>query len=152
MSHKNFFLDYTVGVFVVHQKKCLLCYHRNMNMWLPVGGHIEDNETPDKAALRETIEEAGIEVKLIGNKIEVNDPRVEALITPMFVDRHFVRGEHWHLGLFYPAVPVDQDPKIKLDVSEHIALDWFTRDQVDQLTQILPSVSHYAKYAIDLIK
>ncbi len=152
MSHKNFFLDFTVGVFVVHSQKVLLCYHRNMGMWLPVGGHIEDNETPDKAALRETIEEAGIEVILVGEKLNIADPRVETLVTPIFVDKHFVRGEHWHLGMFYAAVPKDENPQIKLDISEHIALDWFTEKQVGELTQILPTVSYYAKHAINLIK
>jgi ADP-ribose pyrophosphatase YjhB (NUDIX family) len=31
----------------------LLVYHRKLAMWLPPGGHVEPNELPDDAAVRE---------------------------------------------------------------------------------------------------
>ena len=31
----------------------LLIHHNKLNMWLPPGGHIEANETPDEALVRE---------------------------------------------------------------------------------------------------
>ena len=44
---------FTVAVFVVHDGCVLLHFHRKLGKWLPPGGHVEDNELPDDAALRE---------------------------------------------------------------------------------------------------
>jgi 8-oxo-dGTP pyrophosphatase MutT (NUDIX family) len=50
--------DFTVAVFVVHAGRVLLHPHVKSGLWLPPGGHIEPNELPDEAALREVEEEA----------------------------------------------------------------------------------------------
>src|SRR5258708_19203529 len=60
--------DFTVATFVVRDETVLLLWHRKLQMWLPPGGHIEPNELPDEAAVREVAEEAGIEVELVGER------------------------------------------------------------------------------------
>jgi 8-oxo-dGTP pyrophosphatase MutT (NUDIX family) len=40
----------------------LLHLHRKLGMWLPPGGHIERDELPDDAAVREVFEETGLRV------------------------------------------------------------------------------------------
>ena len=57
--------EFTVAVFVVHQGAVLLHWHRKLGRWLPPGGHVEPDELPDEAAIRETLEEAGIEIELL---------------------------------------------------------------------------------------
>ena len=57
-----------MAVFVVRGPRTLLLYHRQHEMWLPPGGHIEPGETPDEAALREVREEAGLEVVLVSER------------------------------------------------------------------------------------
>ena len=57
---------FTVAVFVVHEGRVLLHYHRKLGKWLPPGGHIEQNELPDEAAVREVVEETGIRARLVG--------------------------------------------------------------------------------------
>lgn len=57
MAHLHGRIDFTVAVFVVHQNKVLLVHHRKLNRWLPVGGHIELDEGPEPAALREAFGE-----------------------------------------------------------------------------------------------
>ena len=55
--------------------KILLHFHRKLGMWLPPGGHIEQGELPDNAAVREVLEETGLEVELVGERREdVEDP------------------------------------------------------------------------------
>ena len=44
---------FTVTGFVVYMDSLLLHWHRKVKMWLPPGGHIEPNEDPVEAALRE---------------------------------------------------------------------------------------------------
>ena len=50
---------FSVSVFLVHSGNVLLCHHKRFDMWLPVGGEIEPNETPKQAAIREVVEETG---------------------------------------------------------------------------------------------
>ena len=45
--------------------KVLLHLHRKLGMWLPPGGHIERDEIPDDAAVREVFEETGLNVELV---------------------------------------------------------------------------------------
>ena len=47
-------------------KKVLLMYNKKLNKWLQPGGHIENMETPEEAAIRETFEETGIKIEIIG--------------------------------------------------------------------------------------
>lgn len=52
--------DFAVAVFVVWQGRILLHWHAKLGRWLPPGGHIEPNEVPDDAAVREVWEETGV--------------------------------------------------------------------------------------------
>lgn len=57
--------EYAVAVFVVHDGAVLFHWHRKLGRWLPVGGHVDQDELPSDAAIRETMEEAGLAVTLI---------------------------------------------------------------------------------------
>jgi 8-oxo-dGTP pyrophosphatase MutT (NUDIX family) len=56
---------YTVTVFVIHEKKLLLLKQDRSPFWLLFGGHIEDNELPHEAAIREVLEETGLTIELL---------------------------------------------------------------------------------------
>ena len=47
-------------------KKVLLMYNKKLNKWLQPGGHIEGKEIPEETAIRETFEETGIKIKIVG--------------------------------------------------------------------------------------
>ena len=44
---------FTATTYVIHEGKVLMHLHKSLGVWLPVGGHIDENETPEQAALRE---------------------------------------------------------------------------------------------------
>ena len=88
MPHIHYAIDFTVAIFVVHERKILLCHHRKLNKWLPLGGHVELDEEPEQAALREAREESGFEVELIGERPPTTEPGTRALIAPRFLDIH----------------------------------------------------------------
>jgi 8-oxo-dGTP pyrophosphatase MutT (NUDIX family) len=52
---------FSVAVFARHQGEVLLVHHKRLQLWLPVGGEVEANETPLEAALRELREETGLQ-------------------------------------------------------------------------------------------
>ncbi len=95
---------FTVAVFVVWEGKVLLHYHRKLGMWLPPGGHIERDELPDDAAVREVFEETGIRVELAGERREdVSDP--VQLHRPAGVQLENIAPSHQHIDLIYFAKP-----------------------------------------------
>ncbi len=97
---------------VVGDRGVLLHLHRRLGIWVQPGGHLEMAETPWDAARRETAEETGLDVNLVGA-----DP-VPALL---HVDIHGA-GEHIHLDLRYllevsgedePAPPVGESQQVR---------------------------------------
>lgn len=55
----------TAIVFDESGKKVLLVKRRDMPVWVMPGGGIEKSETPKQAAIRETWEESGFEIKIV---------------------------------------------------------------------------------------
>ncbi|HLL40653.1 MAG TPA: NUDIX domain-containing protein [Rubrobacteraceae bacterium] len=93
---------FTVAVFVVWEEKVLLHFHRKLGMWLPPGGHIEQGELPDDAAVREVLEETGVKVELVGERREdVEDP--VQLHRPAGVQLENIGPGHQHIDLIYFA-------------------------------------------------
>lgn len=79
----------------------LLHRHRRLARWLQPGGHIEADEAPAAAALRETVEETGL---------RATHPLKGPVL--LHIDEHPGPDRHVHLDLRYllhadPAVPAD---------------------------------------------
>lgn len=95
---------FTVAVFVVHAQRVLLHYHRKLGRWLPPGGHVEENELPDDAAVREVLEETGVPIRLVGSQgVPVEVPR--QLVVPAGIQVEDIYPGHQHVDLVYFAVP-----------------------------------------------
>jgi ADP-ribose pyrophosphatase YjhB (NUDIX family) len=48
------------------EDRVLLVHHNKIGMWLYPGGHVDPNETPAEAAVREVVEETGVQVVVLG--------------------------------------------------------------------------------------
>src|SRR5258706_16343773 len=131
MAHIHEKIDFTVAIFVVQDAKVLLIHHRQLNKWLPLGGHIELDEEPEAAALREAREESGLEVELIGERPPVTEPGTRALIAPRFLDIHRINPTHEHIGMIYWARP--KNGKLTLATDEHHDIQWCSAADLDSL-------------------
>jgi 8-oxo-dGTP pyrophosphatase MutT (NUDIX family) len=121
---------FTVAVFVVWEGKVLLHRHRKLGMWLPPGGHIEENELPDEAAVREVLEETGLGVRLVGERREdVADP--VQLHRPAGVQLENIGPGHQHIDLIYFARP-SGSTRIREDFSAE-EVGWYGPDVWDEM-------------------
>ena len=141
MAHIHEKIDFTVAIFVVHQDKVLLIHHRKLNKWLPLGGHIELDEDPEIAALREAREESGFDVELVGDRPPTTEPGTRALIAPRFLDIHRISDTHEHIGMIYWARPRGGD--LALAVEEHHDIRWCS---VAELDALVPTMSNAVKW------
>ena len=68
---------FTATGFVISENHLALHWHPKVKAWLPPGGHIEPNENPVQAVLREIKEESGLDVEIIptGNKLDLEYPK-----------------------------------------------------------------------------
>jgi 8-oxo-dGTP pyrophosphatase MutT (NUDIX family) len=148
MPHLHEKIDFTVAVFVVYAGRVLLAHHRRLERWLPLGGRIELDEDPEAAARRETWEESGLEVELLGERPPTTGDGTRALIAPGFLDIHRITASHEHIGMIYWARP--KAGELRLAPEEHHALRWCTAPDLDQLAPPLsPAVKWYARKALE---
>lgn len=126
---------FTVAVFVVARGHVLLHLHRRTGLWLPPGGHIEPGELPDEAALRETMEEAGIAVRLVGRPgIDHHaDDAPRQLVRPEGVQLEDISPEHQHIDLIYFAVPVDPSARRLPALGGEGGMEWVDEERMAQL-------------------
>ena len=144
MAHIHEKIDFTVAIFVVHAGKVLVIHHKKLDRWLPLGGHIELDEDPEQAALRETKEESGLDVELIGERPPTTGPGTRALIGPRFLDIHRINETHEHIGMIYFARPkVGKAGQTTLAPAEHHAIRWCDARELDDLR---PAMSDAVKY------
>ena len=149
MPHLHEKIDFTVEVFIVHKSKVLLRLHDKYKIWLSVGGHVELNEDPNEAALREVKEEVGLDVvldpkrRLFTHKDEVG----LELIPPTFMKRHRLSPTHEHIVLTYFAKS-DTD-KVVVEEAGDKSEDWkwVTLEELEKM-DLKPDVRFYAETAL----
>jgi 8-oxo-dGTP pyrophosphatase MutT (NUDIX family) len=150
MAHIHEKIDFTVAIFVVHEGRVLLVHHRKLDKWLPLGGHIELDEDPEQAALREAREESGFEVELLGERPPTTEPGTRALIGPRFLDVHRISETHEHIGMIYWARP--KAGVMTLASGEHYDIVWRTAEELDALEPPMSdAVKWYCRKAIEEI-
>ena len=113
-------------------KKIILVKHKKYGKWSQPGGHIEHNEFPEEAAIREAYEETGIKVKLLGERF----PREDDFIIPLGVQKN--RTETGiHIDFIYPAIPIKEQELTLSNESTNIG--WFTREELERIN-VFPDI------------
>ncbi len=151
MPHIHEAIDFTVAIFVVRDGKVLIIHHRKLDKWLPLGGHIELDEDPEQAALREAREESGFKVELIGERHPTTEPGTRALIAARFLDIHRISDTHEHIGMIYWARP--KEGEMTLADEEHHDIRWCSKEELEELDPPMSgAVKWYCLKAIEEIK
>ena len=123
-------LQIVVAAFIFNGGKVLLIHHKKLDMWLPVGGHIERNETPDAAVLREAKEEVGLDVEIIQTDATLQCGQMkEKLCVPFHVSVHSV-GDHDHCCLNYACTVKSEN--VEMNNRELKDFKWFSKEELNQ--------------------
>ena len=100
MAHIHEKIDFTASILVVQDNAVLLHMHKKLHIWLPPGGHIELDEDPNQAAIREAKEETGLDIELVGStRDHPSKSNSGDLIPPRFLNRHFFKF-HFNIIIF----------------------------------------------------
>lgn len=114
----------TATGFLVWADRVLLHWHRKNCLWLPFGGHIEENEDPVQTVLREIEEESGVAAELIATapRYPFDEPRQLPPPVTILLERA-TDGHLWHehVDLIYFCRPaggigglaIERDPTLR---------------------------------------
>lgn len=124
---------YTASTYVVESDAVALHEHEGLGKWLPPGGHVERDELPHEAALREVREETGLAVELVADRDDLSSPTVEPLAQPQHfqladVNVHPDGVGHQHVDFVYYARAVDREITPAPGERPAGAWAWFTAD------------------------
>jgi len=134
---KNHRKDFTATGYVVNPErtKILVIFHNKLQKWLPAGGHMETNELPHEAALREVFEETGIKAEIISDDYDMkmsgqNDfqiPRPYEVLYQL-IPQSSKDIEHIHVDFIYAMEAEESDLNAQLEEVSHAK--WMTKDEV----------------------
>lgn len=151
---KNLKRQFTATGYVVNpaRTKILVVFHNKLKRWLPAGGHMEPNELPHEAALREVFEETGVRATIIpdgeadmglkGEK-DCQIPRPYSVLYQV-IPASSSDEEHIHVDFVY-AMEADESV-VMGQLSEVSQVAWLTRDEVlaaDCFDSVKGFVSNY---------
>ncbi|HEY9679499.1 MAG TPA: NUDIX domain-containing protein [Drouetiella sp.] len=129
---------FTASAVIIAQNHILLVHHRRIGAWLPPGGHIEDGEMPHECAIRETMEETGVEIEVISPTMPVtNDPDAFILPSPLCV--HAVKAtekgvDYYHIDMvFLGRAKQSTDLPLINHTDDVYAAKWFALDKLDEV-------------------
>lgn len=146
-------IDIIAEVFIVFENKVLIRLHDKIKQWIAPGGHVELDETPEVAAIREAKEETGLDVELYrGNMLEAGEGtgRLNQLIPPMFMNVHSVNVDHRHLSMVYFGT-AKTDTVIQPENHEKTECRWMTREEIIEATDMEDTIKSYALKALEAL-
>jgi len=136
MSHIHDKIDFTASAYIVYKDTLLLRKHDKLGIWIGVGGHIELDEDPNTAVLREIKEEVGFDVELVSTYepklgITTSDHLdFQELVPPEYLNIHYVNDTHQHIDFVYFARATSDDVVPEQPTDEW---KWVTRDELENM-------------------
>ena len=121
----------TVTGFVIDGDRTLLHWHRKLRIWLPPGGHIDPNEDPVQAVLREVVEETGIVAEIVPHRPAFAFGNVTQLATPfsaIVADVGEGDDAHQHIDLSYILRPVPGAARVEAE--EDHGFTWVSEEEL----------------------
>jgi len=127
--------------------KVLLSWNKQMQTWIPIGGHMEAGETPEDAVKREVLEETGFDFEFLHKSKFENNSEVE-IVKFERLQLEKVPHHNMHMNFVFFGKCTRYQEKGETDEKEK--LRWFSRDElINEKNEILESVFEMSIKAID---
>lgn len=138
-------------IFLVNEEgKVLLTWNKNLQTWIPVGGHIDEGETPEEAIKREVAEETGFVFKFHEEFSEENEGRVRIFKPYRFqIENVPHHGHHMNFVFFGKCISYDENV---YETDEQEKLRWFSEEDIKNETVMLESIRKTSLEAIKSVK
>lgn len=134
-------IHYTATVFVVHENKLLLLKQDRSPFWLLPGGHIEDNELPYEAAVREVFEETGLNVELLQKPDENARTKIATpLPVPIAVQLLPCRDKK-DVSFYFTAKVISGELKIDFESKQ---AKWFSLKEILGNPEVGPNTKYHS--------
>jgi 8-oxo-dGTP pyrophosphatase MutT (NUDIX family) len=147
MAHIHDKIDFVANAYIVNDDAVLLRIHDKHHIWLSPGGHVELDEDPAEAAIRECLEEVGLQIELIGTTQTFTDNTTD-IVPPHFINRHRINDSHEHIEFVYIARSNTRSV-VEGETEKSSDIRWFTREELDDPSYGIPdSVRYYAHQAL----
>ena len=149
----------TASIFIFHKSstkqkwELLLVHHKKFDRWMIAGGHVEQNENPVEAVLREANEETSAMPRLVCFlHSSLEDTYLTWLLPPEYFFEYRIpaqadEDEHSHIDCVY--IGLVDSKKISHRVEEFNAIQWFSEKEVAESTTMFPETQ---RTALDLFR
>jgi 8-oxo-dGTP pyrophosphatase MutT (NUDIX family) len=149
---------FVATVYVVNGGATALHEHEKLEMWLPPGGHLDRDELPHEAALREVGEELGLAVDLVTPRGALHSETARSLPQPqhfLLEDIDVYNGDvgHQHVDFVYYGRAQSRDIDPEPGEAPADAWEWLTPQQLRARAHELPAdVVEAGERAIDAVE
>jgi len=140
---------FTSSVYIVYNNKVLMHKHKKYGIILPVGGHIDSDELPSEAAIREAKEESGLDIELYNSNTfkEENFENSVELNQGEHLNLHSVGPQHEHIDFVFYAKSKNDD--LNPDKGESKDFYWFSKNDIEKEVSLKDEAKVYALEALE---
>jgi ADP-ribose pyrophosphatase YjhB (NUDIX family) len=117
VNRSSFPIHLTASALIFDSQKIKLVFHPYLKQWLPPGGHLENQETPHEAALREALEETGISCNLHPWHITNHFAPLHIHAHPIPANPKKSEPAHWHLDYCFVLNSTNKITKTTAELS-----------------------------------
>jgi len=149
---------FTATTYVVNDGATALHAHDRLGIRLPPGGHVDRDELPHEAALREVREETGLSAELVATESPVEGPNTRGLPEPAHLMLHDINVHedgsvgHQHVDhLYYARVGSREIAPGADDEVEPEAWRWYTPAEL-AASDLQPDVIELGREAIATVE
>ena len=138
-------------IFLVREDgKVLLTWNKNMQTWIPVGGHLEIGETPEEAVTREVEEETGLDFDFLESPVSEEEGNVRKINFQRFQIEKVPHHNH-HMNFVFIGKCKSANDRTETDENEK--LRWFSEDElIKNKSRFIESVWNRAIISINKVR